>query len=54
MAESNKVVIELSPYELEVLCGAISNFVPSDKSHEIILSLLYVRLENRLKEFLDK
>lgn len=52
--ETNKIVIELSPKEAEILIGAIAHFTPADKSHEMILFMLYARIKNKLDEFLQQ
>ena len=52
MADNRRIIIEFSLREIEILCGAIAHFVPSDRSHEMILSMLYVRLEEAMKKSL--
>lgn len=44
------IPVEFLPNELEVLIGAIANFVPADRSHEMILIMLYTRLKRKLEE----
>jgi len=51
---SNKIIIEFSPNEMEILIGALAHFVPENKSHEFILFLLYNRLRDKLEEFLSR
>jgi hypothetical protein len=48
-----KIIIELTPKELEILCGSIAHFVPGDKMHEMILFSLYNRLRAKLQEALE-
>ena len=51
---NNKITIEFSPREIEILCGSIANFVPADKMHEMILVTLYTRMKRKLEDFLQK
>lgn len=51
MAE-NKIVIELTPEEAEILIGAIAHVVPADRSHEVIIVSLYIRIKSALEKFM--
>lgn len=51
---NDKISIEISPEEAEILCGAIAHASPADKRHEIILIGLYARIKGKMEEFLRR
>jgi len=44
------IQIELSRQELEILLQALRTMTPTDKSHEMILIMLYARFQRKLED----
>jgi len=49
----DKIIIELSLREAEILIGAIASHTPADKAHEMILFMLYARIKRKYEESLS-